>query len=55
MHKSTAYDIEWTLTKMCSKKKKKECRKQFGKDKRKKGKELMVVEYLQQFQVYYLT
>lgn len=23
MHKSTAYDIEWTLTKMCSKKKKK--------------------------------
>lgn len=24
MHKSTAYDIEWKLTKMCSKKKKKE-------------------------------
>ena len=23
MHKSTAYDIEWKLTKMCSKKKKK--------------------------------
>lgn len=36
MHKSTAYDIEWTLTKMCSKKKKKNAGNNLAKTKEKK-------------------
>lgn len=38
MHKSTAYDIEWTLTKMCSKKKKKRMQETIRQRQKKKRK-----------------
>lgn len=38
MHKSTAYDKEWTLTKMCSKKKKKRMQETIWQRQKKKRK-----------------